>query len=171
MGPNDGRILSMRKLGLLLGTLCAFLLLALYLQTTYLFSEPSDLIAMNGKSADLELPEIPKRVGWPVFDTSRGTQISLFVVPARAAQPVVQASIPAEDSAIEVMISLTAVIVTPSERRALLEVGADRRVVPAQEGTLTEGWRVTSIEPDQITLERGASRRTLYLGDAVPDGH
>lgn len=170
MAASDGRILSFRKLTLALCLAAALLLAALYVQAAYLFAPPTRITAAANKTTDLMLPQLPHLTRWPLLDPSTDADIDLFVASAIATAPVVQQAPQASDPADEAPISLTAVVVTAAERRALIEVGTARELVSAREGTLIQGWQIILIESDQVTFERGDARKVIYLRDIVVGG-
>lgn len=171
MPTNDDRVVSLRRLILLLGLVVVVLLIALQAQATYLFSDTTDSVEAVRKASGLDLPSLPQLKRWPDTDTGAETSITLFLAPTTAVIPATQPAEAITDPKLEIPVSLTAVVVTSDDRRALLEIGSDRKVVLVREGTLAEGWKVVKIEPDLVTLERGTVQKALYFGDALPDGH
>lgn len=168
MTADDGRALSLRRLALLLGGVCSLVLLGVYVEAKHLFADPAGPDATSGRTVELELPQIPRYVPWPAFDASRDAGIGLFAMPARAVQAPAQTQTPPDAPAIEAPMDLVAVLVRPDERRALVRIGTDKKVVPVIAGTLVAGWKVIAIETDQVTLERGSARKALYLSDVTP---
>lgn len=164
---NEGRVVSLPRLTLLLALLVAILLPVVQVQATYLFSRQPGSTKVTQKAPDLQLPELPQLKRWPATEANDGA-IDLFLAPVTTTLPAARSETVIEPST-EMPIVLTAVAASSENRRALLEVGSKREVISAREGTLVGGWKVIEIEPDQVTLERGTTRKVLFFSDILSD--
>lgn len=121
---------------------------------------------MAGAEAALEAePSGGTSFALPALDDfSETIERPLFIAsrrPIEAPAPVVAAPEPVGDAP----AALRGVIISESDRSALLQVDKETNTVWVSEGASFGGWEVEQIQADRVTLRRGGETRTLLLKD------
>lgn len=106
----------------------------------------------------------------PISDFSEITERPLFSQTRRPPEPpTVEAPPPEEPAPVERnLFTVVGIAVSEQERAALVQVRRTREIVRVAEGDEVDGWKVTSIETNNVVFEKGALRDTVeiqHLGD------
>ena len=82
---------------------------------------------------------------------------------------------PSEDEVVEVedeaesgIFSLVGIIVSPTERIALVKVRGSQQVLQLSEGQQANGWTVVQIRPQEVVFESNDKTETVELIDIRP---
>lgn len=113
-------------------------------------AEPADGVGFTLPA----LEDMEETIERPLFVSSRR--------PIEDVAPVVEAPV---ETAADAPAALRGVIISESERSALLQVRRQAEAVWVAEGSSVGGWAVTEILADRVTLRRGDETRTLLLKD------
>ena len=109
-----------------------------------------------------ELALLTETVDRPLFSPDRRPP-----EPPAGAEQVPEAAVAASTSPAPTL-TLSAVIIEPGSRLALLKAASSVTLVRKREGESLEGWTVTEIRPDGVTLTRGENRHELVLRTFKP---
>ncbi len=105
--------------------------------------------------------EVGKRT---LFLASRG-QVATSVAPEEpqpSAQPLPTPSLPRPAA------TLMAVILTPRQQLALIQLAPSEPTIGLEPGDDLNGWKLVAIHDDRIELQAGDEVQTLYLLDVKP---
>lgn len=114
--------------------------------------------ATGGEATDL--PEIPRWDPPPLARFAPALDRPLFA-PDRRPPPVGAEAEPEPRQAL--IATLQGVMLSGTERRALIRPGTGDQVVRLKEGDLLQGWRLEEIGPDHVLFRRDDDAVTLDL--------
>jgi len=133
--------------------------------------------ARSGAPVDIENPPVADAVSGPLVELSDLTETvdrPLFAADRRPVQEVVQeAPVVEQPAAVEAPtpppLELSAVIIDGARRLALFRLATGAASSQrAEEGGQVEGWTVSAVRPDGVTLERNGARLELALRTFKP---
>jgi len=76
-----------------------------------------------------------------------------------------ETDVPEEELPAKLEYDLTAVVMSPEGKTALLQKPGEKKVERALEGDLLDGWTLTQILEDRVVLERQGEKNTIVLRD------
>ena len=103
------------------------------------------------------LDELSQTVERPLFSQTRRPAPAQTVVDSRSLLPVKTAKLT------PLAIELSAVILGSDRQYALFRKAAQKGLLRAEVGQSVDGWLVSEIRGDGVSLERGAERQALVL--------
>ena len=103
------------------------------------------------------LDELSQTVQRPLFSQTRLPAPAQAVVDSRPLVPVKTVKLT------PLAIELSAVILEPDRQYALFRKAAQKGLLRAEVGQSVDGWLVSEIRGDGVSLERGAERQLLVL--------
>ena len=103
------------------------------------------------------LDELSQTVQRPLFSQMRRPTPAQTAVDSRPLVPVITAKLT------PLAIELSAVILEPDRQYALFRKAAQKGLLRAEVGQSVDGWLVSEIRGDGVSLERGTERQLLVL--------
>lgn len=89
----------------------------------------------------------------------------LFVSDRRPPSGETESEAPEEEPPAKLEYDLTAVVMSPEGKTALLQKPGEKKVERALEGDLLDGWTLTQILEDRVVLERQGEKNSIVLRD------
>ncbi len=113
-------------------------------------------------------PEVPPTGFAPLpglDDLAEVVERPLFSQSRRPAPPEAQADVPAAKDGQQFAYGLSGIVITSGREMALLSHARTREIRQVRLGGIVDGWKVTAISADQVTLSRGGETQALKLID------
>jgi general secretion pathway protein N len=152
---------------LLLGALCAGLVFVIYGELVEPAEGPGTL---RSSAANAEGPQRPASTSDasnlpPIDAYAEVVKRPLFSTTRQPPPPAA-----AQDSTGKSSFVLIGIVISQSERTALIQAGRGATIARLREGQTVDGWTVQSIAADRVTLERGGVRQELKLKNQPTTG-
>ncbi len=123
-------------------------------------------IVLGGAPAPAQSPEPPLPELPPLETLSETVERPLFRPDRRP--PSVEEIEEEVQSAESGIFSLLGIIVSPTERIALVKVRGSQEVLQLSEGQQANGWTVVQIRPEEVVFESNDKTETIELIDISP---
>jgi hypothetical protein len=117
----------------------------------------SPALAQTSERAPSELP--------PIESFSETIERPLFLPDRRP--PAIEET-PEDDDVESGLFSLVGIIVSPTQRIALVKVRGSQTVLQLSEGQQANGWTVLQIRPEEVIFESNDKTETIELIDIKP---
>ena len=129
-------------------------------------SPPAFVIEQRSQTAETSRFRMP-----PLTAFSEVDERPLFLRSRRPPTETVSAGAgPANASAENTPFVLSGVVVVGSQRSAILLESDSGRTISALEGTVVEGWRLESVEPETVVMRNGSTVAELTLIETLQSG-
>lgn len=99
----------------------------------------------------------------PLSNYAVVTERPLF---SESRRPLLEAA--SAGDALSAMFTLVGIVMTGSDRYALIQHGRPPHLDRAREGQELDGWTIRSIQPDRVVFQRDAQRFDLKFHDGAP---